>query len=574
MPVPHLFCAEVDSIQNTVFRASGQRQVVGGSSLLAELDQRASQLAVERYGVYPDDVIKHGGGSFLIVFPDREPAVAFGQDLADLYRSLLDASITVTDPLPLPDGRDAPNFKDVQKQINLDLRRMKRENRGPAEVAHAPTTAFCQSSGTGLAEYFEIPSAIAAGSPQYLSGYARLAGQVGAQVKKADGLLHRLYAFLPKIYQDLELANTVDDISALDEARGNVAYLLADGNNMGKYFNKCNAQQMKDLAKALDEAVSRAVTAPLEELTERLGLDAGPEPFLPVLPLILAGDDVFLLTPAFYALDYARRFCLKFEEVMSQTLVVQTLCKEYQLPNPTVAAAVVICKGSYPYHLAHQRGENLLENAKRMIKTKCAGQLVWHSAVAFDMIAGSELVSGQMAKKKCLSTLSPYWVIGGKEKEKTADAPLESPFREASIELSRLLAARYTLRDMPQKRLVEVERLYTPEMLPQGLKDIQDTQWMKALQRLQERMNAGEQELPTGPTGWDIFQSVLSYLGDEQKPKGTFETGHWRDIKRLNPDQGEDELFYANGIADLLRVWQYAQDLTHRPSDYQGKEER
>lgn len=571
MPVPHLFCAEVDSIQTTLFRTSGQRQVVGGSSLLATLDQRAPELARERYGVHPDDVLKHGGGSFLIVFPDRDPAVAFGQDLADLYRILLDASITVTEPLPLPGGRDDPNFRDTQKQINSDLRSMKRENRKPVSIAHAPTTAFCQSSGTGLAETYKKPSAISAETEQYLSQYARVAGEAGAAVKKQNLFLDRLYDFLPEIYSDLPLAAGVDAIAALDEARGNVAYLMADANNMGKYFGMCDAQQMIELALALDNAISAAVTAPLEKLVERLSLD---EDFLPVLPLILAGDDVFLLLPAFYALDYARQFCLKFEDVMAQQPVVQAVRQvhdelkpdEPSLPNPTLAVCVVICKGNYPYNLVHQQGEKFLKDAKTMIKTTCAGQPTWHSAVALHLITGGELISVNRHTSQCLSTLMPYWVKEGEA--------LESPFKNASLELNRLLASRYRLRDMPQKRQVEVEYLYTPEMLPHNLNNIQASKWMKSLLRLKERMTANDPESPVEATPWETFQSILSALGGEQKAEFTFETGHWRDITRYNAPSKDNDLYYANGIADLLRVWPYAQELKHRLSEYQGKEER
>jgi hypothetical protein len=554
----HLFCAEVDGIQSTLFRASGQRQVVGGSNLLAELDRCAPLLAQECYGVAPEDVIKHGGGSFLIVFPDRESAAAFGLDLADLYRIALDATITVTDPLPLPGGRNGPDFSEKQKRINQDLRRMKRENRGPVEVAQVPTTAYCQSSGTGQAEYFEKPSAILAEKMQYLSKYAKEAGEAGATVKKQDQFLGRLFAFLPEIYNQLQLAKTADDLAKLDEARGNVAYLLADANNMGKYFNACDAEQMKALADALDRAMCAAVTAPLEKLIERLGLD---EQFLPLMPLILAGDDVFLMLPAFYALDYARTLCLKFEEFMTAEPVIKALRGAHNLPNPTLAACVVICKGGYPYHLAHQRGEELLGNAKRMTKNACAGQPVWKSAVTFDMIAGGELVSRQEGEKTCLATLTPYWVSQATD--------LKIPFRKSSIELSILLGSRYELRAMPQKRLVEIEHLYTPEMLPVKITDVQDSRWMKALQRLQDRMKASEEENKAGPTLWDTFQPVLSSLGDEQKSLNTFKTGHWRDISRP-----ASKLQYANGVADLLRVWHYAQALTHRMSEYQKEEER
>ena len=54
---------------------------------------------------------------------------------------------------------------------------------------------------------------------------------------------------------------------------------------------------------------------------------------VPVLPLILGGDDLFALIPAPYALDFARRFCLAYEEQLKK-LVDRGAISTLNLPLP------------------------------------------------------------------------------------------------------------------------------------------------------------------------------------------------------------------------------------------------
>jgi hypothetical protein len=75
-----LFGAEINKIQETLFRASMQRQVVGGSRLLVEFGKQATEKA-KGYGLVKP-LIKGGGGSFRLVFDDEKKAeVMAGSDL-------------------------------------------------------------------------------------------------------------------------------------------------------------------------------------------------------------------------------------------------------------------------------------------------------------------------------------------------------------------------------------------------------------------------------------------------------------------------------------------------------------
>jgi hypothetical protein len=542
-----LFAAEADRIQLTLFRTARQRQVVGGSRLIAEFGLQARKLA-QQYGADPDhDVLIAAGGSFRVLFPSAEQATDFGQALADAYRLLLDGSITAVRLVPVAD-----DFRLVNRQVHQAIRKSKRSARKASDTSHVPSTAFCQSSGVGLAVTFDEP--VPRQGLQYLSAFAQKMGQTGdirgeEQGKRYEApdrsFLGRIGQCLPQELQTWRWAD-VDDVAKLDGERANVAYVVADGNGMGQLFGECDEAQIKALSDALDNAIKRAVAQPVTALITMLRTkDRLPE-ILPLLPLILAGDDVFVLLPAKYALDFARRFCLEFERAMGSDSTVQALRAEYNIPAPTISAAVVICKGNYPYHLAHARGEELLKQAKQMVKAVGLGSNEWHSALAFDMIVGSELITGRESTGEYQPSLAPYWVT---------EQTLNTAARQASIPIDVLLSQRRQLNMLPAKRLIEARELYAPETLPANDADL-GQRWHILLSRLRDRI------LTSDPHQLVAFDQALQDLGDSFRSSAA-NPGQWKRATR-----GE-RAFHGHGLPDLIAIWDYAQSLDYPLEDYE-----
>lgn len=554
-----LFGAEADKIQDTLFRAARQRQVVGGSRLLAEFGERASTLAQSsKYGATADDVLITAGGNFRICFPSREQALAFGEELANAYRLLLDASITIAEPEPI-----GAKFSEVNEQVGKSIRHRKRAERGAHESPHAPTTAFCQSSGSGLAAVYDRP--LPAEDKQYLARFAQWMGQASEDLKEqktADSFLGKIQQCLPEGYQDWGWEN-VDWIARRDRARKNVAYLIADGNNMGEMFGVCEADELKRLSTALDDAMRRAVAHAIPPLADKLSVQGT----LPILPLILAGDDAFVLLPARYALDFAQQFCLAFEEALGNAPVVQALKQKMpDLPPPTIAAAVVICKGHYPYHLAHRRGEELLKQAKRVVKSVGAHREgSWHSAIAFEMIVGSELVATRETPREFRPSLMVYWATAHRDRSPSAK-PLATRALSAEAErnalpIERLLEQRLHVKNLPDKRREEIRGLFAPEALPKDHNDLR-TRWQARLKRLRDRLKATLVESKATPGAKDnltLFDKAMSALGDPSDAHS-----HWLFLQRSG-----EKSHYAHGLPDLIEVWDYAQALDHPLSDYE-----
>jgi hypothetical protein len=551
-----LFGAEINKIQDTVFRASLQRQVVGGSRLLVAFGDEATAKAKKDHDLDDDGILVSGrGGNFRLVFADEKNARRFGEQLATAYHLLLDGAITVADPHPFDDSEDAAQsegFAAANESITQQLQARKRSTAHRRDTPHAPTTAYCQSSGVGLAAHYKQPVP-GQGDNQYLAKTAFIKRETGYQVKDGgDPFLLEITKKLDTKYQKYEWIKSPESASGLDVGRRNVAYLVADGNNMGKLFRRCRRpEELKQLSAALDSVVKIAIADAVSHLLDEKAVrtveekDAEQEK-TPFMPLIVAGDDIFILTPAPHALDFARLFCRRFEQLMEKQEIVVQLQKRYEKetekepPPPTMAAAVVFCKQSYPYHLAHERGETLLKETKRVIKTVGGDGGGWHSAVSFDVLMGSELARSQnQDEREYRPHLITYW----------ADDNVDDGIAlQAALPLKRLVEGRKFLADekFPNKRLAEVRQLYTPEMVPNSIGDA-DTRWRKALNYLRQRMQA------TDKTGqeeqWRLLQNALQRLGDSNPTKDN--PGCWRDMERAGT------VFKGHGILDLLSAWPY-----------------
>jgi hypothetical protein len=549
----YLLAAEADKIQDFIFRSSRLREVVGASQLLTRFcEEGAGPLLRDKYGGDSDqDIVVNDGGSFRVIFEDADKARQFGADLAELFRLTVDGALSVAEPVPI-DGR----FKDANKAADKALRRAKNHRVGAVAEPHMPYVAFCASCGVALAEkHGRLADELETVRPRYLC----IACQTKARERHSNQ-----YTLLGEFREavvgraaldEFDSPGDADSVGAYDD-RNYVAYLVADGNNMGKLFGACDSPgQIAQFSTGLTPATRRSLAAPTL-LTVNWALPKQ-ERLIPVLPLILGGDDLFALIPAPYALDFARRFCLAYEDKLKALVekpeVGLTIGGE-GIERPTVAAAVVICKSKYPYALAHRRAEELLKEAKRHCKLLAAETGERLSAVNFAVILGNRLAGLEDEDEKLravrLRTLRPYWVG-----QPGARLPTEAQKR--GVDLLTLIDLRRTLKDVPHKRLVELRRLF---------------------ERLLSEMDVNHRELKLKQSAadfrpWlkrsgheDALTKALEDLGKPLKSGGG--EHYWRELERGFKSPWP----VAHGMLDLLEAWDFAQDLTKAPADYEAEE--
>ncbi len=558
----YLLAAEADKIQDLLFRSSRLREVVGGSQLLTRF---CSEVPEQQLGMPKNDIIISDGGSFRVVFDTKEDANTFGERLAEMYRLTTGGTLTLAKPVPV-NG----DFGKASEKAHEALRRAKRwpidwQSRQAVwqTPAHMPYIAFCASCGVGLAvSHLSIHPEEDA---QYVCQSCLTKGIEGRSRRSPKTpARERMGEFLAKFYQIVaaqrglsleqlhwpgETVNPrigkvdpLEDVAEYDP-RHYVAYVVADGNNMGQVFNACHTKdELKDLSKGLTDAIHKALAAPTGLLMDqpRPKIFSDKENLVPVYPLILGGDDVFVLLPAPWALDFAWRFAEAYEEEMKK--VTQGL---KDVAVPTISVAVVICKSKHPYALAHETGERLLNQAKQMSKRWALennGQPA--STVNFEVVLGGRLTEReQPAKERIYATLRPYWA--------------DDQSNKWGLSIQELINQRYKLRDVPRKRLVELRDLYDPTNLPSSLSGEDIKPWIDGLEWVLQRMERYEKKDQPDNTPGGKMREALTALGGEEK-------GYWRRISRLAEDS-----WYGHGLPDLLRAWDFALDLSKGRDEYE-----
>lgn len=537
--MPYLLAAEADKIQDLIFRSSRLREVVGASQLLTRFCQSVGETLAKQYG---GTVIVNDGGSFRVMFDDQKQAEAFGADLAELYQLALGGSLTVAEPVEVVGSA----FKAANQAADKKLRWAKSRRSGVVAEVHMPYVAFCESCGVALAERRDTrKDRRSSGRRYYLCQTCQVkqAERDRAQQAILDDL-YKAYREAAQIQGDItpDWPEDAEDIADFDLSQRNyVAYLVADGNGMGQIFGSCDQQQMTNLSQNLTTIIQNSLAQAIARFRQAV---PGKAAMIPVLPLILGGDDLFALIPAPYALDVARQFCLAWERGMADLVQKTGLTN---LPYPTIAAAVVICKSKYPYSLAYQRAKDLLKQAKQQSKRMAAANGEHLSAVNFEVILGNRLTAAEDSENTTVirRTLRPYWV---------GESALSRGASEYGIVLNTLLQQRYALKDLPNKRLAELRRCFenvptdvTMPMRKDALEKWADSELARILLRLSEQ----EQQR---------VKEALIALGSDK-------AHYWRDVK------WGDQTPLAHGMLDLLEVWDFAQDLTYTPDAYEPQED-
>lgn len=510
----YLVVADADKIQDLLFRSSKLREVAGGSQMLDEFCEEKVPKLIETLG---GKRIISAGGTFRILFDSPKKAEEFGEYLSEFYRRELGGTITVAEPVEVTSEQNAI------KQAQVHLGKAKHTGKPPVSIEQIPHMAICASCGIGIAYYYE--------KPPYPNEKENYLCEVCHNKTEARGKINEIFLrdFLDYISKgsretDFEIQD-VDEIAKI-ESRKYVAYIVADVNNMGTIFSSCNSfSQLENLSNKLKNVINESLAEPTKILLEnqRKHLKESSENliFVPVLPLILAGDDVFMLSPAQWGLDFSLKFCEQFEKKMNKTL------KEIGIKTKdplTISVSVIICKGKFPYLVAHELGEKLLKAAKKRANKEK------RSIVAFTIVTGNELVITQEKEKKIVAGFPAY--------------TLE--------ELKKLIKYRYSLKDLPGTRRTQIEDLFLRVEKLEGtlskLGEKLEFEWIPERDLILKRLD-------------DVLRKTveiaLSELGESK------EKHNWLLF------EGE---YYCHQLPDLLRAWDFAYDLGFNTSKYEEGE--
>lgn len=519
----YLVAAEADKIQDFVFRASHLREVTGGSSLLTRFCQEVPKGCL---GCKDDDIVISDGGSFRLLFDTLTQAQEACQKLADYYYLTTGCTLSVATPVEW-DGNE-PTFPNANKLAGAGLRAAKRTP-GAAMTPHTPQMAFCASTGVELAADFKEPKKGRAAT--YLARSTLVKKREWGESKEEFILdFVRHVASTDADIEQYDFPTEAGDVGRAGgyEPRDYVAYLVADGNGMGAIFDRCKSRGVLNklstkLGEIVRDSLAESAKMVMKNPTEQKG-----KYFVPVLPLILGGDDVFVLLPAKWAVSIAQEFCRAFEQRMADFLRQQPELAGAPA-KPTMSAAIVICKSKYPFHLAHQRGEQLLKEAKRLSKSQPQQPM---SVVNFELIVGNRLVDHSRESGDNRPTLRPYWV--------------GNPPANSNPSVQQMLNARLSLNSLPQKRRAQFRAFFEPPLLQTG--ETQRGRWRDDLETIANRI--GKLGDDDGVT--HNIKYALAMLGND---RGAF---YWRTLPT----------FSGNALPEVLDAWEFLYDLQQDQKKY------
>ncbi|MFJ2034268.1 Cas10/Cmr2 second palm domain-containing protein [Streptosporangium sp. NPDC087985] len=170
-----------------------------------------------------------------------------------------------------------------------------------------------------------------------------------------------------------------------------VAVVHADGNGLGEIFRRLDESSMGDGDRAYADAlrdfsagVDRCGKEAFAEALRRTSEELGERP-LPVLPLVLGGDDLTVVCEGEVALPFTRHYLEAFEEATATDPALSPMLEACGRDRLGAGAGVAIVKRNYPFHFAYELAEKLTEVEAKGVEKDERGERVkdWGSALAF-----------------------------------------------------------------------------------------------------------------------------------------------------------------------------------------------
>ena len=122
----------------------------------------------------------------------------------------------------------------------------------------------------------------------------------------------------------------------------------------------------------LDRAVTRAFAEAWADVAKWAETDAAKRELVvvPVVPVILGGDDVTVFTSGDYALPFAAAYLERYERATESDVLLRHLGREKGTGPMTAAAGVAVVRRDFPFHVAYNLAERLVDEAKKVGKAQ------------------------------------------------------------------------------------------------------------------------------------------------------------------------------------------------------------
>ncbi|NEQ48345.1 MAG: hypothetical protein F6K00_34360 [Leptolyngbya sp. SIOISBB] len=194
---------------------------------------------------------------------------------------------------------------------------------------------------------------------------------------KAKAAKDRLTELDPRLKAQIDQLLSDDDIE--EEKRSWLAIVHADGNGLGQIFlnfenyigddksNRNYIEQYRKFSLALDECTEAAFKKALNVFPKES--DKKSRELAPIVPLIIGGDDLTVVCDGHYALEFTKIFLREFETQTENHDGIRAIAEAaFGVPRLSACAGVAVVKRHFPFSVAYELAEKLIQSAKEVKK--------------------------------------------------------------------------------------------------------------------------------------------------------------------------------------------------------------
>ncbi len=343
-------------------------------------------------GNLPVEIVLATSGKALLLVHEHDIGTQIVRDVTSTCQQRAPGIHVVGAVSQQPFSINAPitELQQHYQAVHLRLKQLHDRIPGPeARFLRLPMTAECASSG--------LPASVLDSSdPEYQEPISAVAYAKRKAERRGKWRLHQA------ITQHDPSLRLLKNIDTLPEDTGSLAVVHADGNGMGRVFlsfdryviklpdpsARSYINELRRFSAALDLCTERAITRALQKLNRSRGEKSRSEKHgaseLPVVPLVLGGDDLTMVCDGKQALALTHDFLRCFEETSEADATIRQVAEAtLGAKRLSACAGIVVIKPHFPFHTAYEMAEQLLQSAK-VVKQRFRDGDSFHPVSAID----------------------------------------------------------------------------------------------------------------------------------------------------------------------------------------------